>query len=226
MYGVWDMSPPPARPGATQPGATGKPAAPRGASVPSAFGKSGSRGIQNNNPGNIRTGRDNWLGKIGDDGAFAKFSSPEYGLRAMAMNLRTRARKNGSTVQDVVGSWAPPNENKTAEYISFVSSQMGVRPWQKLDLSDRYTMGKMMRSMIQFENGTMPYSANQFDSALSMLPGGRQAAAAQQGNPQLTGTVRGTIDVNVRDGSKVTKHSLPITLKPTVAAPAGSSQGG
>ncbi|MCW3480033.1 hypothetical protein OL229_10780 [Neisseriaceae bacterium JH1-16] len=207
-------------PKAQVPGTVAVPRTAAGASVPSSM-----RGVRNNNPGNIRSGRDNWLGKIGDDGAFAKFLSPEYGLRAMAMNLRTRARKNGSTVQDVVGAWAPPNENKTADYISFVSSQMGVRPGQKLDLSDRDTIGKMMRSMIQFENGAMPYSANQFDSALNMLPGGRQAAAAQQATPQLTGTVRGTIDVSVRDGAKVSKHSLPITLRPTVAAPAGSSQG-
>jgi len=221
MYKVWEMQAPKRAP-APAPGTTGRPERPAGSSMPSSV----ARGIRNNNPGNIRTGRDNWLGKIGDDGAFVQFATPEHGLRAMAMNLRTQARKNGATVAGIVGAWAPPNENETGSYIDSVAAKIGVRPGQKLDLNDNDTMTRLMRAMILQENGgSVPYSAAQFNSALSMLPGGAKANQAATAAP-LSGAVHGTIDVRVHGANgHATTQQLPVTLRPSIATAAGTQVG-
>ena len=51
-----------------------------------------TRGIRNNNPGNIRVSKDQWEGMTGDDGAFVIFDSPESGVRALAKNLQSYGR--------------------------------------------------------------------------------------------------------------------------------------
>ncbi|HFX8036006.1 TPA: hypothetical protein ACIF5E_004931, partial [Escherichia coli] len=43
-----------------------------------------ARGIRNNNPGNLEYSKTNpWVGQTGDDGRFAKFETPEHGIRAL-----------------------------------------------------------------------------------------------------------------------------------------------
>lgn len=118
-----------------------------------------SRGIRNNNPGNL-TGDDQWQGLVGkDDGGYLKFDTPENGLRAMAIDFRNQQDKHGlNTVSDIISKYAPPNTNNTASYIKGVSASMGVQPDQKIDLHDPETMHRMMDAVIRHENGGNPYS--------------------------------------------------------------------
>ena len=87
-----------------------------------------SRGIRNNNPGNIRHGID-WDGLDKDqskDEEFSQFSTPEYGIRAMFKILKTYNDKyNLNTIEGIINRWAPPIENDTEAYINFVSSKVG-----------------------------------------------------------------------------------------------------
>ncbi|UZT50085.1 internal (core) protein [Enterobacter phage 01_vB_Eclo_IJM] len=46
-----------------------------------------TRGIRNNNIGNIRVSKDQWEGATGDDGSFVTFDTPDSGVRALAKNL-------------------------------------------------------------------------------------------------------------------------------------------
>lgn len=126
------------------------------ATMPGAF----SRGIINNNPGNL-TGDDQWQGLAGkDNGGYLKFDTPENGLRAMAIDLRNQQDVYGlNTVQAIITKYAPPDTNDTASYIKGVSASMGVQPDQKIDLHDPETMHRMMDAVIRHENGGNPYSA-------------------------------------------------------------------
>ena len=90
------------------------------------------RGIRNNNPLNIRRGKDQWQGLRAQqtDASFCQFESLDYGWRA-AFYLLTRTyyhKYHLCTIRDIVTRWAPPNENNTQAYIENVSRLTGIDP--------------------------------------------------------------------------------------------------
>ena len=116
------------------------------------------RGIRNNNPGNIRKSSIQWNGATGDDGAFVKFASPEDGIRAMARVLKVYKNKyNLNTIRGIISRWAPPSENKTEEYISFVSKKLGKKPDEVINIDDNKELAKLVTAIIQKEVGKVPY---------------------------------------------------------------------
>ena len=92
------------------------------------------RGIKNNNPLNIRIGN-NWLGEKmpNTDGAFEQFESMPYGIRAalkIIFNYMNKYKKD--TIRKIISRWAPRSENKTNEYIDYVSKRMNIGPDDQL----------------------------------------------------------------------------------------------
>lgn len=84
-----------------------------------------SRGLRNNNPGNIRHGPAHWVGQseAQTDSAFVQFDSLTYGVRALCKLLQAYQTKHGlHTIAELISRWAPPNENNTANYIKHVVS--------------------------------------------------------------------------------------------------------
>ncbi len=127
-----------------------------------------TRGIRNNNPGNIRSGSADWEGMspTQSDPSFVQFTSPEYGIRAMAVILNTYMNNYGlDTVSSIINRWAPPSENDTAAYISDVAGQMGVDPNQPLDQSN---MPALVSAIITHENGFNPYTSAQIDQGVAL----------------------------------------------------------
>lgn len=117
------------------------------------------RGIRNNNPLNIRHG-DPWLGATREqpDPDFVTFESPAYGFRAAARLLLNYQEKYGLTsVNAIVGRWAPPSENDTGAYANAVAKEMGVRPADAVSLRDGKQLLAMLRAMCRHENGECPY---------------------------------------------------------------------
>lgn len=133
---------------------------------------SGSRGIRNNNPGNIRWG-DEWQGLVPKaqrtDKSFCQFTTPEYGIRAMIIILRNYQRKHGlNTVTGIIKRWAPPNENDTQAYIDSVAKSTGVPPDKPVDTTDSRFMMNLLRAIIQHENGSQPYAFATFVKAMDL----------------------------------------------------------
>ncbi len=131
-----------------------------------------SRGIRNNNPGNIRWGEE-WQGLVPTaqrtDKSFCQFTSPEYGLRAMVIILRNYQRKYGlNTVSGIIKRWAPPNENNTQAYINSVAQATGVAPDQRIDTGDSHFMTKLLQAIIKQENGGQPYDTETFVRAVGL----------------------------------------------------------
>ena len=90
------------------------------------------RGIRNNNPLNIRRGKDQWQGLRAQqtDSQFCQFETLEYGWRA-AFYLLTRTyyhKYRLYTIRAIISKWAPPHENLTATYIQNVSRLTGIAP--------------------------------------------------------------------------------------------------
>lgn len=131
-----------------------------------------SRGVRNNNPGNIDYNKSNaWEGQMGlEDGPnarFAKFDSPQNGIRALAkllINYRTKAGTPGvgltgiDTIREIIHRWAPGNENDTEAYIAAVAKTVGVKPNVPLDIKDRNILIKLVTAIIIHENGGNPYN--------------------------------------------------------------------
>ena len=90
------------------------------------------RGIRNNNPLNIRRGKDQWQGLRAQqtDASFCQFESLEYGWRAAFLLLtRTYYHKYRLyTIRMIISKWAPPNENLTATYIQNVCQLAKIGP--------------------------------------------------------------------------------------------------
>lgn len=136
-------------------------------------GGDGARGIRNNNPGNLEYSKSNpWSGQTGDDGRFAKFETPEHGIRALGRNLLSYQRQGIDTVNDIINRWAPPEDNNnTSAYIEAVCAQLGVTPDQPLDASNPDTLKALCAAIIHHENGSQPYSDQQLATGVSAAIG-------------------------------------------------------
>ncbi|MGM8437189.1 hypothetical protein ACS6IV_12995 [Enterobacter hormaechei subsp. xiangfangensis] len=132
-----------------------------------------ARGIRNNNPGNLEYSKTNpWVGQTGDDGRFAKFETPEHGIRALGRNLLSYQRQGIDTVSDIINRWAPPSDNNNTDaYIQAVCAQLGVTADQQLDASNPDTLKALCAAIILHENGSQPYSDQQLATGVSAAIG-------------------------------------------------------
>jgi len=115
-----------------------------------------TRGIRNNNPGNIKKKDIAWLGKItpGSDPTFEQFTSIVMGLRASMTNLRTYYNKYGlNTIRQIINRWAPGSENNTNKYINNVAGFMSVSPNSELDLESKSTLINLTKAIVRHECG-------------------------------------------------------------------------
>ena len=128
------------------------------------------RGIRNNNPGNIRWS-DDWKGLIpqaqSTDKDFCQFYDVKWGIRALVKVLLNYSKRPGmpgvgnsgiDTVREIISRWAPPNENNTEAYIQSVAKACGVKPNEAIYITDKSLLLKMVKAIIQHENGVQPYT--------------------------------------------------------------------
>lgn len=129
------------------------------------------RGLRNHNPGNIRGGAEKWRGEVGrDPDGFCIFATPELGLRALALLLLTYQRKHKlRTIEQMIGRWAPPNENDTPSYVAAVALQCGIGPRDVVYLQgDRLMLCNFVRAIVKHENGRQPYPPAVIEAGVDM----------------------------------------------------------
>lgn len=115
-----------------------------------------ARGIRNNNPGNIRLGG-GWEGLADNqsDEAFCVFEDMEHGIRALIKLLMTYWRRYGlNSVHSVISRYAPSCENNTVAYENAVAAALGVKPHQKIDLSDAQVLFALAKAIARHECGS------------------------------------------------------------------------
>ncbi len=130
------------------------------------------RGIRNNNPGNIKRTKDKWQGlsETQNDDTFFQFDNPVWGLRAAAKLLRNYQTLRGlQTISDIISRWSPPVENNTQNYINFVSKKVGISANSYINLGDNVLLTKLLKAVVQYENGVMPYSDAQIEQAINLV---------------------------------------------------------
>lgn len=116
-----------------------------------------SRGIRNNNPGNIRITKDKWQGlrEKQEDKSFFQFTEMKWGYRALIRTLQNYRKRHGCvTIADFIKRWAPPVENNTSGYITRVCKEMQVPDSYIPDIEDKATMCAFASAISMVENGT------------------------------------------------------------------------
>lgn len=114
------------------------------------------RGLRNNNPGNIRRNSDVFQGEKNpsSDKEFKQFKTMAYGYRAVFCILRTYHRNyHLKTIRQLIGRWAPENENNTLAYVSLVSSYSGIPADDPIDIQSKEQMIRIVAAMSRVENG-------------------------------------------------------------------------
>ncbi len=127
-----------------------------------------TRGLRNNNPGNIRKGITKWLGLSDQqtDPDFFQFQTPAFGIRAMATTINTYMTRYGlNTITGIISRWAPPSENDTQAYIDAVSSDTGIGPDDVISDAD---MPALIAAIIKHENGVNPYSVDVINNGIAL----------------------------------------------------------
>ena len=130
-----------------------------------------SLGERNNNPLNIRRGKSHWQGEAlpqrgqlpvgsgaigelateGREGAFVRFESVEWGLRAAFILLRTyRNKYKAVCIRDIITRWAPPSENDTSAYIRTVCKLTGFGGNERLTENE---WPRLVQAMALIESG-------------------------------------------------------------------------
>lgn len=130
-----------------------------------------TRGVRNNNPGNIRHALGvKWQGAIkGDDASFVTFASPEMGVRALVRTLLTyQNRHNLHTIAGIIDRWAPPVENNTTAYVLAVAKAVGVAPTAMIDVDSAAIMRPLVEAIIAHENSGYRYPASVISEGLRL----------------------------------------------------------
>jgi hypothetical protein len=153
-----------------------------------------SLGIRNNNPGNLRYDGTNWKGSIGSASGFVKFSSVEYGIRAMAKVIANNINGGNDTIEKYITRYAPPSENDTTSYINYVAKNSGYSSNQTLN-DNPVTLFKLIKAQIKVENGN---SANfvtdkMITDGINLLTGGSFTAPVNIVGVILLVTLIGTM---------------------------------
>ena len=121
--------------------------------APPASGKM-TRGLRNNNPGNMRPVSRNQA----NDGAFTIYRTPEEGWGALGKQLKAYANAGLDNVASIISKYAPSSENNTGAYIQSVTANMSKRlgsdvgALTRLDLSDPRVLKALMQSITEHEN--------------------------------------------------------------------------
>lgn len=129
------------------------PAKPAQTEAPPASGKM-TRGLRNNNPGNMRPVSRNQA----NDGVFTIYRTPEEGWGALGKQLKAYANAGLDNVASIISKYAPSSENNTGAYIQSVTANMSKRlgsdvgALTRLDLSDPRVLKALMQSITEHEN--------------------------------------------------------------------------
>jgi hypothetical protein len=126
-----------------------------------------TRGLRNNNPGNIKDDGTAWEGLDSprNDGTFLRFISADYGIRAIGRILSNYVAVDGlaPTVDTLIRRWSATDQDA---YVQHVAADLGVDANATLDLTS--SLPALVASITSMENGLNPYSAATITAGLNL----------------------------------------------------------
>lgn len=170
-------------------------------------GGSGSRGMRNNNPGNLNFAGQPGATREAGSGRFAAFGSMADGLAAMDEQLLRYGARGTDTIASIVGKYAPAGDsNNVSAYIADLVSTTGYGANQHLNLSDADTMRSLMLAMTSHEGNRV--SVADINAGMAMAQqraGGGGGVNVTMGDVHMH-TTASTIDGHAQDLSKGVRH--------------------
>jgi hypothetical protein len=122
-----------------------------------------TRGIRNNNPGNITIG-DNWQGMVGNDGTFLIFADMSWGVRAIGISLTSMINQGYDTITTLISQWSATDQ---AAYIANVAASTSIDPNTQLG-TDPDTIESLIQAIVNQENGSYSQYVTPADMAAGM----------------------------------------------------------
>lgn len=119
----------------------------------------GTRGIRNNNPGNIKwSSANNWKGQVGKDAqGFVIFDKVENGVRALNRILNSYDSAGVNTIEGIVRRYtAGDNATIQDNYMRKLESAVGVK--RDFKLNKYLHRIPLIAGIINFENGKNPWT--------------------------------------------------------------------
>ena len=95
-----------------------------------------------NNPMNLK--------RVG--GAWRRFDDISLAYPAYKRQLALYYKRGKVTPAQMISTWAPPNENKTQEYINNVAKWTGLDMYSPIDMNNDTQVAKMLRGMTRMES--------------------------------------------------------------------------
>ncbi|MGC1062807.1 hypothetical protein WKH44_16015 [Pantoea agglomerans] len=137
------------------------------------------RGIRNNNPGNLNfAGQAGATKEGGENGRFAVFESMRDGISALYKQIQLYFSRGVNTIESVVNKYAPAEDNNNVQaYIKQLVGATGKQADEKLSGEDTETVFKLIRGIINHENGKGYVSDQDIISGIQV---GSKATAMRQ----------------------------------------------
>lgn len=114
-----------------------------------------SRGIRNNNPGNLNfAGQKGATLESGPNARFASFPTMLEGIAALDRQVMLYLKRGKNTIDQIIDIYAPSSDgNNTSSYKSYLSQYTGLGVKEKIDGSNFDVMKKLIQGIINHENG-------------------------------------------------------------------------
>lgn len=172
-----------------------------GGALPAGAGAAGN--VAGGNVGNLR----------GRNGGWQRFGSAREGLAGMAGQLlryqsgRFNRNSRKRTLRQIINTYAPPNENKTSQYVQQVAAWTGINPDTEIDLRDHDTMSKVLRAMVRKETGNKGLAASEghYDEAIG---------DAMRNQRNFTADYPSEVNLNMKLETPQGNYSAQHTIKP------------
>lgn len=154
--------------------------------------KSAPRGIRNNNPGNLNfVGQEGATREGGEGGRFAVFESMQHGVAALYKQLQLYFKRGINTLSSIVKTYAPASDNNNVDsYISALTKATGKGANEVLDSGDTATMARLMKGIVDHENGKGYISS-------SDIMGGIQLGAGSSASRNMPAAAGSQTNINI-----------------------------
>lgn len=119
-----------------------------------------TRGLRNNNPGNIRATK----GQRRDREGFAMYDTMEEGVRAAEHQLKLYEGRGINTVGGAINKWAPSSENDVPAYLRDIQKSTGMKPGEKIEGQEAL----LLSGMFKHESGNKAPGAEEIADILTM----------------------------------------------------------
>ena len=112
-----------------------------------------------NNAGNIEEGqgyagetgetyaKDRLKYAAGDKKPFVVFDTPQMGVRAIFMDMRTKIKRHKGNLVNIINEYAPPSENRTDLYYKYIKNSLNGE-----DMVNETMLIPLVKAIINYEN--------------------------------------------------------------------------